>query len=71
MRKLLPVERGFSPYRYVCDNLSALKAEYYRVGLEWVETGSEGSRYEMKRLLGTVEALLCVKEGFERNGWTQ
>lgn len=65
MGKLLPVERSFSPYRYVTENLAAVRAEYL------AESGQlEGCDVRrLQRLLTVIEVLGAVRDGLKANGW--
>ena len=68
MGKLLPVERGFTPYGYVCDNLAAVRTEYLAESKRFGSGGAEGMR-RLQRLLTVFEVLGALRDGFEANGW--
>lgn len=70
MGNRLPVMCSETPYRYVSDNLAAVREEFFRVSAECVEGGCDLRLIgRLRELLGLYETLLSVKEGFKRNGW--
>lgn len=68
MGNCLPVSRGFSPYRFICDNISELKGEFER---EAASVRGDGITVVigLQRLLTKLEVMYAVKAAFEDNGW--
>ena len=69
MEKRLPVEYGTTPYGYVCANLEAVKDRFIERMWQFGKYGEFTLRFHLQQVLGTVETLQAIKEGFERNGW--
>lgn len=72
MDKRLPVERSLSPYRYVCENMEVLEAEFYRVAEAGRQRGGKRAMVgDLQRILDLIETLGAVKAAFESNGWCE
>ena len=72
MPKRLPVEQSSSPYGYLCENLEALRSEFYRVSSEAQAQGTTWNvLHRLQFILGTIETLGALKSAFEVNGWNR
>ena len=65
----MPVEYCDTPYGYVCENLEAVKERFISRLWMYGKHGEFTLRLNLQLVLGTVETLQAIKEGFERNGW--
>ena len=68
MGNLLPVSESATPYRYVADNLEAVRAEFM-VEAKRLEVGGVEVLSRLQRLLTAYEVLSGLQSGFRANGW--
>ena len=68
MGKLLPVSGSATPYRYVSDNLEAVRAEFIAEAKR-LKVGGVEVLWRLRRLLTAYEVLSGLRDGFVANGW--
>lgn len=70
MGKTLPVDRAFSPYGYIEENLAAVKRAFNE---DAGRLGGDGFEvlWRLQRDLTTIEVLMMIRDAFVVNGWKE